>query len=209
LKPFRLENVTNHTTWIFDDPQEALELLEQLQTVPAELLIVEWPKGDPITVRSISAQQFRLSIHSAHDWFEIDGEVRVDENLMVKMRTLLDQIESSDSPFIALGKDQYIALSRQLRKQLQWLSAGAQTVGKGDTLRMHPLVAIGLEQWRDEIGAFQADAVFDAHLERCARSSPTSPLFLDPRQLLRLYQADGFIAGLAQWGVAVWPMTWA
>ena len=111
-------------TWTFDDPLDALELLEQLQAVPAEVLTVEWPKGDPITVRSISAQQFHLSIHSAQDWFEVEGEVQVDQGLLIKMRTLLDQIESSDSPFIALGKDQYIALSRQLRKQLQWLSAG-------------------------------------------------------------------------------------
>jgi superfamily II DNA or RNA helicase len=200
-----LDDVTNHDyTWIFDDPQEALELLGQLQAVPAEVVTVEWPKGDPITVRSVSAQQFHLSIHSAQDWFEIDGEVRVDQDLMVKMRTLLDQIENSDSPFIALGKDQYIALGRQLRKQLQWLSAGAQTVGKGDTLRMHPLVAIGLEQWKDEIGEFQADAVFDAHLERLRKVESYQPVIPSTLQAtLRPYQVDGFtwLARLAEWGV--------
>jgi hypothetical protein len=162
-------------TWTFDDPLDALELLEQLQAVPAEVLTVEWPKGDPITVRSVSTQQLHLSIRSAQDWFEVEGEVQVDQGLLIKMRTLLDRLESSDSPFIALGKDQYIALSRQLRKQLQWLSAGTQTVGKGDTLRMHPLAAIGLEQWKDEIGRFQADAAFDAHIERLRQVESYQP----------------------------------
>ncbi len=200
-----LNDVTNHGyTWIFDDPQEALELLEQLQAIPAEVLTVEWPKGDPITVRSISAQQLHLSIHSAQDWFEVEGEVRVDQDLMIKMRTLLDQIEAGDGTFIALGKDQYIALSRQLRKQLQWLSSGGQFVGKGDALRMHPLAALGLEQWKEEIGAFQADAIFDAHIERLHAVESYQPVLPSTLQAtLRPYQGEGFtwLARLAQWGV--------
>jgi len=191
-------------TWVFDDPQEALELLAQLQTVPPEVLTVEWPKGDPITVRSISAQQLRLSIHSAQDWFEVEGNVQVDQDLVIKMRTLLDQIEKGDGSFIALGKDQYIALSRQLRKQLQWLGAGGQYVGKGDTLRMHPLAALGLEQWKDEIGELRTDTVFDAHLERLRAVESYQPALPSTLQAtLRPYQQDGFtwLARLAEWGV--------
>ncbi len=191
-------------SWVVDDPMEALELLEQLQAVPAEVLTVEWPKGDPITVRSLSPQQFHLSIHSAQDWFEVEGEVRVDQDLMIKMRTLLDQIENSDNRFIALGKDQYVALTRQLRKQLQWLASGGQYVGKGDTLRLHPLAAVGLEQWKDEVGQFKADAVFNAHIERLRKVESYQPVIPSTLQAtLRPYQVDGFIwlARLAEWGV--------
>jgi superfamily II DNA or RNA helicase len=190
--------------WVLDDPEEALELLEQLQTIPAEVLTVEWPKGDPITVRSISAQQLRLSIHSAQDWFEVKGEVQVDQDLMIKMRTLLDQIENTDSQFIALGKDQYVALTRQLRKQLQWLSASAQFSGKSDTLRVHLLAAVGLEQWKDEVGRFQADKAFDAHIERLRAIEKYQPAIPSTLQAtLRPYQQDGFVwlARLAEWGV--------
>lgn len=190
--------------WTFDDPQDALELLEQLQAVPAEVLTVEWPKGDPITVRSLSAQQFRLSIHSAQDWFEVEGEVQVDQGLVVKMRTLLDQIENSDGTFIAIGKDQYIALSRQLRKQLQWLSASTQTVGKSDKLRMHPLAAVALDQWKDELGQFQTDAAFDAHIDKLRTIESYQPTLPSTLQAtLRPYQEDGFtwLARLAEWGV--------
>jgi superfamily II DNA or RNA helicase len=190
--------------WTFDDPEEALELLEKLQSVPPEVLTVEWPKGDPITVRSLSPQQFRLSIHSAQDWFEVKGEVQVDKDLVIQMRTLLDQIENGDQRFIALGKDQYVALTRQLKKQLEWLAAGGQFSGKGNTLRVHPLAAIGLEQWKDEIGEFQADAKFNAHIERLREIESYQPAIPSTLQAtLRPYQVDGFnwLARLAEWGV--------
>ncbi|HNS19626.1 MAG TPA: DEAD/DEAH box helicase [Sedimentisphaerales bacterium] len=190
--------------WTLEDPEEALELLENLQAVPPEVLTVEWPKGDPITVRSLSPQQFHLSIHSAQNWFEVKGEVQVDKDLMVQMRTLLDEIENADTRFIALGKDQYIALTRQLRKQLQWFSAGGQFIGKGNTLRVHPLAAIGLEQWKDEIGEFHADAEFDAHIERIRAVEKYQPAIPSTLQAtLRPYQVDGFVwlARLAEWGV--------
>jgi hypothetical protein len=202
--PMLRPNPEKDYTWTVDDPMDALELLEQLQAVPPEVLTVEWPKGDPITVRSLSSQQFHLAIHSAQDWFEVEGEVQVDQDLMIKMRTLLDQIEGTDNRFIALGKDQYVALTRQLRKQLQWLAAGGQYVGKGNTLRVHPLAAIGLEEWRDEVGKFNADALFDAHIERLHKVESYQPATPSTLQAtLRPYQVDGFIwlARLAEWGV--------
>jgi len=204
LEAVELEDENGDFVWTLDDPEMALGLLERLQAVNEETLLVEWPKGDPITVRSLSPQQFRLSIHSAQDWFEVEGEVRVDENLMIQMRTLLDEIEDSDKRFIALGKDQYVALTKQLRKQLQWLATGGQFAGKGNSLRVHPLAAIGLEQWKDEIGEFQADAKFDAHIDRLRAVEsyqPTVPSTLQAE--LRPYQTDGFtwLARLAEWGV--------
>jgi superfamily II DNA or RNA helicase len=191
-------------TWVLDDPEEALELLERLPVVPPEVLAVEWPKGDPITVRTITPQQFQVSIRSAHDWFEVEGVVQVDDALMVKMRTLLDQIESGDARFIALGKDQYAVLSRQLRRRLEALSASGQYVGKSETLRLHPLAALGLEQWRGEVGRFQADAAFDASIDRLRAVESYEPALPSTLQAtLRPYQVDGFIwlARLAEWGV--------
>ncbi len=190
--------------WTLDDPEIALELIEKLQGVSEEALTVEWPKGDPITVRSLSPQQFRLSIHSAQDWFEVKGEVQVDRDLVIQMRTLLDEIEAGEKRFISLGKGQYVALTRQLQKQLQWLSAGGQYVGRSNTLRVHPLAAIGLEQWKDEIGEFQADTTFDTHIDRIRAVESYQPVIPSTLQAtLRPYQVDGFtwLARLAEWGV--------
>jgi SNF2 family DNA or RNA helicase len=116
------------------------------------------------------------------------------------MQTLLDQIENSDSRFIAIGKDQYIALTRQLRRQLQGLSACGQAVRKGGALRIHPLAAIALEQWKDEVGRFEADAAFRDWVERFrAIESYQAPIPSTLQATLRPYQQDGFL-----WW-RVWP----
>lgn len=189
--------------WTFDNTSDALALLEQLQAVPPELLTVEWPKGDPITVRPVSARQFQFSIRSAQNWFEVEAAVQVDSNLLVKMQTLLDQIENTDSRFIAIGKDQYIALTRQLRRQLQGLAASGQSARKGGALRIHPLAAIALEQWKDEVGRFEADAAFRDWVERFrAIESYRAPIPSTLQATLRPYQQEGFLwlARLAEWG---------
>ncbi len=189
--------------WIFDDPGEALELLEQLQAVEPEVMTVEWPKGDPITVRPISARQFQFSIRSAQSWFELEAVAQVDQDLMIQMQTLLDKIESSDSRFFEIGKNQYIALTRQLRRQLQGLGAGGQSVRKGKAIRIHPLAAIALEQWKDEVGRFKADAAFNECIERFrAIESYQAPIPSTLQATLRHYQEDGFswLARLAEWG---------
>jgi superfamily II DNA or RNA helicase len=190
-------------TWVLDDPMEALELVEQVQAVPAELLTVEWPKGDPITVRPVSTRQFQFSVRSAQSWFEVEGTVQVDQDLVVQMQTLLDRIEETDSRFVAIGKNQYVALTRQLRRQLQALAGSGQSARKGKTLRVHPLAAIGLEQWRDEVGHFEADEAFNACVERFrAIESYRAPLPTTLQATLRPYQHDGFVwlARLAEWG---------
>ncbi|MBN1361490.1 MAG: DEAD/DEAH box helicase [Sedimentisphaerales bacterium] len=190
-------------TWVLDDPWAALELLEQLLEVPPELVTVEWPKGDPITVRPVSVGQFQFSVRSAQNWFEVEGKVQIDQDLMVQMQTLLDQIEKTDGRFIAIGKDQYVALSRQLRKQLQALAISGQSVRKGGALRVHPLAAIGLQQWRDEVGRFEADAAFNACVERFrAVESYQVPIPSTLQASLRPYQQDAFLwlARLAEWG---------
>ena len=199
-----LENTADtEYTWTFDDPFDALELLEQLQSVSPEVLTVKWPKGDPITVRSVSPGQFQFSVRSATDWFEVQGKVQVDQGLVIQMQTLLEQIESSDSRFITIGKDQYIALTREFRKRLESLVASGQSVRKGKAIRVHPLAAIGLEQWRDHAGGFEADEAFDACIERFrAVESYSAPLPSTLTASLRSYQEEGFqwLARLAEWG---------
>ncbi len=190
-------------SWILEDPIDALELLDQLQTVSPEVLTVQWPKGDPITIRSVSPGQFKFSIHSATDWFEVKGSIQVDKDLVLQMETLLDQIESTDSRFITIGKDQYVALTREFRKRLEGLVASGQPVRKGQAIRVHPLAAIGLEQWKDDVGQFEADTVFDACIERFrAVESYHASIPSTLTATLRSYQEDGFqwLARLAQWG---------
>ncbi|MCH8218394.1 MAG: DEAD/DEAH box helicase [Planctomycetes bacterium] len=190
--------------WIFDDPGAALELMEQLQALPEDALQVEWPKGNPISVRCLSASQFQLSIRSAGEWFEVTGTIQVDADLVIQMRTLLEQVEQSEGRYIAIGENQYLALSRQLRQQLHLLSSAGGFRGKSNTLQLHPLAAVGLDAWRQELGQFKADAGFKSHVERLQRIASYQPDLPSTLQAeLRPYQKEGFVwlARLAEWGV--------
>ncbi|MCF7973783.1 MAG: DEAD/DEAH box helicase [Phycisphaerae bacterium] len=191
--------------WHLDeDPSDALTLLEQLQALPPETLTVLWPKGNPISVRTVSAQQFNLSIRSAKDWFELDGSVRVDEDLVIQMRQLMDYMDQTDSTFIRLSDTQYLSLTRQFRHDLNLLKATGKFKGKGNKLQIHPLAALGLDQWKDAIQSFKADKAFNAHMDRIRALETYHPELPSTLQAeLRPYQHDGFVwlARLAQWGV--------
>ncbi len=194
-----------HCLWQLDnDPFEALTLLEQLQALPSETLTVLWPKGNPITVRTVSPQQFQISIQSTKDWFELDGKVTVDEDLVFKMREFLDRIDDAQGAFIQLSDDLYLSLTEQFRRDLNLLQSTGKFKGKGDTLHIHPLAALGLDTWKDQVQSFDADPVFMAHMERIRNLENYHPELPSTLQAeLRPYQQDAFLwlARLAEWGV--------
>ncbi len=191
--------------WRLDeDPLDALTLLEQLQALSPETLTVLWPKGNPITVRTVSPSQFQLSIRSARDWFELDGTVTVDDDLVIQMRQLLEYLNQTDNSFIRISDGQYLALTKQFRHDLNLLKATGKFKGNGHTLQIHPLAALGLEKWRHEIQSFQADTAFNAHMDRIRALETYHPEIPSTLQAeLRPYQQEGFfwLARLAQWGV--------
>ncbi len=187
-----------------DDPADALSLLEQLQALPPETLTVLWPKGNPITVRTVSSKQFNLSIQSSKDWFELDGKINVDADLVIQMREFLELMNQSDSSFIRISDNQYLSLTKEFRHDLNLLKATGKFKGKGNRLQIHPLAAMGLDDWKNEIQSFKADKAFDVHMERIRGLETYHPELPSTLQAeLRPYQQDGFVwlARLAEWGV--------
>jgi len=195
---------TNFLWHLDEDPSDALNLLEQLRALAPETLTVLWPKGNPITVRTVSSQQFQISIRSAQDWFELDGKVSVDEDLVFKMREFLEHMNQADGSFIRISDNQYLSLTKQFRHDLNLLRATGKFKGKGNKLQIHPLAALELDTWRDQVQSFQADRAFNAHMERIRALDSYHPELPSTLQAeLRPYQQEGFVwlARLAQWGV--------
>jgi SNF2 family DNA or RNA helicase len=195
---------TNFLWHLDEDPSDALRLLEQLQALAPETLTVLWPKGNPITMRTVSPQQFQISIQSVNSWFELDGEVKVDEDLVFKLRELLDRMNQTDGSFIRINENHYLSLTQQFRHDLNLLMATGTFKGKDDALRIHPLAALCLDTWEDQVQHFQADKPFRAHMERIHALETYHPDVPSTLQAeLRPYQRDGFVwlARLAQWGV--------
>jgi hypothetical protein len=96
------------------DPQDALELL--LQLGEAGDVRMEWPADKKIRrVRSVAGGNLRLKITGNQDWFTVNGELRVDDEMVVGIQQLLESFARSDGRFVELN-GQFIALTEEFRR---------------------------------------------------------------------------------------------
>ena len=181
---------------------DGLQALLELGELGDEVQLV-WPRGEPIVVRGRSStDQLSLRIRKRRQWFEADGELRVDDHLVLDLRRLLELAGEHRGSFIPLGKGQFLALTRKLRRRLDELAAF--TTARATGARLSPLAVPALEGLVQEVGALDADRHFDAQLRRMRDAwalEPTLPSTL--RGTLREYQQQGFrwLVRLAAWGV--------
>ena len=85
-------------------------------------MIIAWPEGESFRVtKKVSSKSVRLTIRRDKDWFAADGEVQVDENKVMNLRELLSRLK--EDRFIALGDNQFLALTHELHRRLMDLSA--------------------------------------------------------------------------------------
>jgi SNF2 family DNA or RNA helicase len=193
----------DHGEWLLGQPALCLQLLVELQELDPAQVVVAWPEGESFKVsRRIESKQFNLSIKSDKDWFAASGELQIDENKVLDLRTLLDLMENSKSRFVELGNNQFLALSDELHRRLSELSAYGEQ--HGDGVRVHPLAAFALEELADDAGGVKADKLWKEHLARMQAQQEFQPQLPSTLQAeLRDYQVAGFewLARLAHWGV--------
>ncbi|MGV0023893.1 DEAD/DEAH box helicase [Phormidesmis priestleyi] len=188
--------------WLIEDPEDCLELLLELQNL-ADRVILEWPEGEKLRVsHHAGLSDFKLKIQRQNDWFDTSGEVRLDDNHVLDMQRLMELVGQSSSRFIPLGNGEFVALTQEFRKRLDDLRTYGDKQGKN--LRLHPLAALAIEDWLDEVGDLKVDQHWKAHLKRLKEVQTLEPELPSTLQAdLRDYQIDGFrwMARLAHWGV--------
>ena len=156
-----------------------------------EVIVSEWPKGRPLRVKTVTAQQVQIQVKSQGDWLQIDGELVLDQGEVLRLRDLLERVQASRQRYVALGDGGFLALTDTLRQQLADLRAITQNQGDGQ--RISPLAALA---W-----AAQADAPLlqgdDAWQQRCeAWARVQDQVFTLPAGLateLRDYQSSGWL----------------
>ena len=187
--------------WILPDPEACLEALLELQAL-GDQAVLEWPEGEKFKVsRPATLSQLRLNIKRHRDWFDLDGELRLDEQVF-NMRQLLELLERAPGRFLPLGEGQFLALTDEFRRRLEELRGFGEPGGKG--VRFHPLAAQMLEPLTAEAGSVRADADWKAQIQRLRKAEALQPAIPSTLQAeLRDYQAQGFewLARLAHWGV--------
>jgi SNF2 family DNA or RNA helicase len=188
--------------WWIEEPEDCLELLLELQALE-ESIVLEWPEGEKLRVsHQANLKDFQLKIQRQNDWFATSGELKLDNDRVLDMQQLMELLEQTPGRFVPLGDGQFLALTQEFRKRLDELRAFSEKSGKG--LRLHPLAALAVEDWMEEVGDLKADKHWKAHIKRLKEIQNFEPALPSTLQAdLRDYQIDGFrwLARLAHWGV--------
>lgn len=184
------------------DTVTCLALLEQLRT-STDVAYAEWPQGVRMRVERpmITPDRFKLKISSVGQWFELEGEVSIGDKEKMKMADLLERLREADGNFIRLEDNEYIALSEQLRRQLQAIDQ--MVTGRGKQLKVSSMNGLQLQALEDLGVKVKADDTFRQLITRIRESE--SIRFTVPTNIhaeLRPYQQQGFewMSRLAHWG---------
>ena len=192
-----------HGEWLLGQPLLCLELVDELRQLDPANVVVAWPEGEKFRVsKRANAKSVRIQVRRDRDWFAANGDIVVDEQRVMDLRSLLERVREGKSRFVALGDNEYLALSDELHRRLMELADYGTIIG--DELRMHPLASFSLAELAREAGSVDSDAAWRRHLERIADSeafTPTLPTTLQAE--LRDYQREGFewLGRLAYLGV--------
>ncbi len=169
-------------------------------------IIVAWPKGERFKIlKQLGFENLSLRVSRKNDWFSLEGEIKISEDRVLSMKTLLELTATakSNGQFIELGEGQFLALTKQLSKKLKALNDYADPQKDG-SLRFHPLAAGAIDDFTSEIDQFEADKHWKAHLEKLKNlSNFRAELPSTFNAELRPYQLDGYqwLMQLADWGV--------
>ncbi|MCF6313819.1 MAG: SNF2 family helicase [Verrucomicrobiales bacterium] len=193
-------------TWTYEDPEASLNLLVDLQQLPAGTVEVMWPKGEAFNLRSIvTPGDFKLKLKEGkNNWLEASGALRVDQDLVLGMREIMQLLEQQPGEkFIQLKDGQFLALGKAFRQKLDDLRLlSTANKGKTDSVSLHPLAALALEEladdkqnscsagWKKRLKKLKEIKNFNAKLPTTLQAE------------LRPYQLEGFqwLARLAEWG---------
>jgi superfamily II DNA or RNA helicase len=200
MQPFAREE-TDDNRWLIDTAQ-CLQLLDALRTAQ-DIAFVEWPQGVRMRVARpmITADKLRLKISSAGQWFEMEGDISIGNKEKLKMAELLERLREAEGNFIRLGDNEYVALSEQLRRQLDAIDK--MLIGRGKQPKVSKMNGFQLEGL-EELGVkINADEPFRQLMSRIKESANTT--FAVPTNIhaqLRPYQLEGYkwMSRLAYWG---------
>jgi superfamily II DNA or RNA helicase len=195
---------TDGQEWQLEDPQDALQVLSELQLLDGDRLQCVWPEGERMRIKGRPGMgQLKLGLKQQGEWFILAGELHLDDGRVLHLRQLLELLKTNKGRFLKLGEQDWLALSSNLRKHLDELGHLADRVGD-DGLRLNLLTAPLLAGLAHEAGEFQADVSWQEHLDKLESLKNFQPQLPSTLQAeLRDYQREGFdwLARLAEWGV--------
>lgn len=195
----------NRREWHLVDPEECLQVLLEIEEI-RDKVILEWPEGEKLAVRrQAGVNQLNLNIRtSQQDWFSLSGQLTIDQDEVIELKTLLDRVRETRSRFIPMGEGQFLALTQEFRNRLEELILYGNTQpGNELEVKIHPLAAIALEELTHQAQT-KADEGWRNRLQAIAEAQQLTPKLPSTLKAeLRDYQKEGFVwmSRLAHLGV--------
>jgi superfamily II DNA or RNA helicase len=185
----------------FSDPYEILELLDILGN-HADITTIEWPEGVKFGIRqSVSWSDLSLRISGRRNWFDLDGELAIDESTVLSLEELIRLNRKSKGRFIEMKSGEFLALAENFKKQLDELDT-LVTVNRSG-ISINQLAAHAVEDFAQKAGSWKSDKKWKEYqklLSTDTWSEVMVPETLDGE--LRTYQEEGFrwMVRLNTWG---------
>jgi superfamily II DNA or RNA helicase len=193
-------NIADGGLMTFDEPEDALYLLDVLNR-HLDLCIVEWPEGERLRLKtSAGFSALSIDISSSQNWFELQGELRVDEHTVLSIMELIAMSAKSRGRFIELSSGEFLALSDELKKRLDDLRMLSSSDKNG--VRINRFASVALNDFFDGVEHLKGDKAWRDFTGRVRKAAPKDfPLPAGLQAELRPYQEDGFrwLARLAEW----------
>lgn len=167
----------------------------------SDTYFIEWQEGKGLKLHAPSIQNWNISLKAKNGWFEVEGEIRIDEGTVLNATQLLELLSNSRTQYIRLNETDYLKLDNTLRKQLQKLEA--LSVKERNKVKISNF-NVGLlgEALEGELD-IQCDKSVETLRKRIRKSMRLVPEVPSTLQAnLRGYQEEGFqwIARLNSWG---------
>jgi len=195
--------MNNRGQGYLEDPECCLDVLMELKPLQEEgAVVVEWPEGESLKApQQVSFDQLSLKIRKSGDWFELDGKLKLDEGLMMDMKTLLDLVETSPRRFLPLGEGRFVALTETLRRRLEEINTYTDKQTK--KVRCHGLAVPVLDGLFDEFSKVNLDPSWKERVKAFQKGMALAPVVPSTLQAeLRDYQVTGYewLVRLSSWG---------
>lgn len=184
-------------------PDFVINLMQLIQEHP-DMFYAEWPEGQSFKVRGLHRGTGTWSgvMKQRGQWFDIEGDVDIDENTRISIKELLELASQSEGRYLKINENEFVAISEKLQKQLDALNAIINR--DGDRLTISPFSAALIN---NDVLHGDIEFSLDSHLseirQRIIDASEYSPEVPDGlNATLRHYQLDGFhwMARLNKWG---------
>jgi superfamily II DNA or RNA helicase len=185
----------------FDNPLDALELLDILER-HQDISVVEWPEGERLKIRrKVSFGDVSIRLKSNINWFELEGELKVDEDTVLTVGMLLEMVRNGHGRFVELSNGEFLALSDQLRRRLAEIAAFSAE--SKDNVILNRFASASMIDAFDNFENLKVDKAwsdFRKRLQMVQLSNAPVPALLQAE--LRPYQISGYqwMIRLSEWG---------